>query len=132
MITACPFCNAKTAPQARICTACGKLMSRACPSCKESIAANATACKYCGEESKAPEAPVPPVVFVDEPAGREQARCEADARRCCGRGRVAFWILVLALAGICTYSMMRPRIAHLLPPPAAAPVEKSDAPTRDF
>ena len=107
MILSCPFCKAKADPAALQCTSCGKTMSRACPACAETIAATSTACKYCGEAvpaMKEPAAmkPLPDIVYLD---------CKTR-KSCCGGGRSMFWILVLALAGFCAYSVVKTKI-HL-------------------
>ncbi|SRR5579862_3930824 len=107
MILACPFCNAKADPAAIQCTSCGKTMSRPCPACAETISATSTACKYCGEavppmKELAPVKSHPGIVFIED----------KPRRSCCGGGRSMFWILVLALAGFCAYSVVRAKI-HL-------------------
>lgn len=107
MILACPFCNAKADPAATQCANCGKTMSRACPACAETIAATASTCKYCGEavpplKEPAPVKSHPAIVFLDE----------RPRRSCCGAGRSMFWLLVLALAGFCAYSVVKTK-AHM-------------------
>src|SRR5262245_24578038 len=106
MILACPFCKAKADPAVTTCSSCGKLMSRACPACAETIAANATSCKYCGEgvaPMKEPAAAkaTPGIVFIEETPRKK--------KKCCA-GRTMFWMIVLALAGFCAYSAMKPRL----------------------
>ena len=105
MILSCPFCKAKADPAALQCVSCGKTMSRACPACAETIAATSTTCKYCGEAVPAMKEPAalkpnPDIVYLD---------CKTR-RSCCGGGRAMFWILVLALAGFCAFSVVRTRI----------------------
>ncbi len=103
MILACPFCSAKADPAATQCAKCGKTMSRACPACAETIAATATTCKYCGEAvPPAPTKSHPGIVFLEE----------RPRRTCCGAGRSMFWLLVLALAGFCAFSVVKTR-AHM-------------------
>jgi len=122
MILACPFCNAKADPAAATCTSCGKTMSRACPACAETVAATSKTCKYCGEGLPAMKAPAPAacnpgIVFLDD---------KPRKRSCCGAGRAMFWMLVLALAGFCAYSVVRTKI-HVHQRPAAtqqAPAEQ--------
>src|SRR6516165_5204822 len=103
MILNCPFCKAKADPAAIQCASCGKTMSRPCPACAETIAANAATCKYCGEAvppAREPAAPMkshPGIVFLED----------RPRRNCCGAGRSLFWILVLALAGFCAYSVVK-------------------------
>ncbi|HVR84555.1 MAG TPA: zinc ribbon domain-containing protein [Planctomycetota bacterium] len=105
MILACPFCNAKADPAAVECSSCGKTMSRACPACAETIAATAITCKYCGESVPVMKEPArvksaPGIVFLED----------KPRRSCCGAGRSMFWILVLALAGFCAYSVVKTKI----------------------
>lgn len=106
MILACPFCKAKADPAAVTCASCGKTMSRACPACAETVASTSTTCKYCGEALPAMKAVVPTknapgIVFLDE---------KPRKRSCCGAGRTMFWMMILALAGFCAYSVVRARI----------------------
>lgn len=106
MILACPFCKAKADPAAIDCASCGKTMSRACPACAETVAATSATCKYCGEalpavKTAAPAKSAPGIVFLDE---------KPRKRSCCGAGRTMFWMMVLALAGFCAYSVVRARI----------------------
>jgi hypothetical protein len=106
MILACPFCNAKADPAAVQCASCGKTMSRACPACAETVSATATTCKYCGEGLPATKEPAPAkshpgIVFLEE---------KPRKRSCCGAGRTMFWMLVLALAAFCAYSVVRTRV----------------------
>ena len=125
MILSCPFCKAKADPAALQCASCGKTMSRPCPACAETIAANAATCKYCGEAvppAKEPAAPMkshPGIVFLEEKTCRRSS--------CCG-ARSFFWILVLALAGFCAYSVVKTR-AHLH---EAQPKQQISAPAKDF
>ena len=107
MILACPFCKAKADPAAVNCTSCGKTMSRACPACAETVGATSTTCKYCGEALPAMKAAAPAtcdtpgIVFLD---------AKPRKRSCCGAGRTMFWMMVLALAGFCAYSVVRAKI----------------------
>lgn len=123
MILSCPFCKAKADPAAVQCASCGKTMSRPCPACAETIAANAATCKYCGEavppaKEAVPMKSHPGIVFLEE----------RPRRTCCGAGRSMFWILVLALAGFCAYSVVKTK-AHLRELQPKAPVS---APAQNF
>jgi hypothetical protein len=119
MILNCPFCKAKADPAAIQCVSCGKTMSRPCPACAETIAANAATCKYCGEavppmKEPAKAKPTPDIVYMD---------C-ASRKSCCGAGRSMFWILVLALAAFCAYSVVRTKMSMR----DAQPKQKISAP----
>ncbi|HEV3029257.1 MAG TPA: hypothetical protein VG457_16885, partial [Planctomycetota bacterium] len=73
--------------------------------CAETIAATSTTCKYCGESvpvmrEPAPVKSHPSIVFLED----------KPRRSCCGAGRSMFWILILALAGFCAYSVVKTKI----------------------
>lgn len=125
MILACPFCKAKADPAAVQCASCGKTMTRACPACAETVATNAATCKYCGEALPAFKEAAPAkagncgIVFLDE---------KPRKKSCCGAGRAFFWMLVLALAGFCAYSVVRTRI-HVHH--HHAPAQQQQAPSGD-